>query len=605
MTTPNINMDFESQPVGPLLHEDQKYPIEGITTVGPVTSITQDDEEGHSPSEEELATLRMVPASMPWPAIAMCLIEFAERASYYGCSGVFSNFIRGKLPVGGPGTGAVAPGALGLTQSSGALGLGLQTATALTTMFTFLAYTVPILGGIIADTKWGRFKTICVGAAAGAVAHVILVIPAIPSVIASGKAVGPFVVGLISLSFAAGFIKPSLGPLLCDQSPVKKQTVVVLKSGESVIMDPQTTVARYLMIFYWAINIGAFFSLATTYAEHDVGYWLAFLLPGILYMLMPIVLVIVYKRLYKAPPTGSVVLEACRVFKTLLSAGGWKRMFKGGEEFWNRAKPSLNTERSATWRWDDQFVTELKNSLSACTIFLTIPIFQLMDGGFGSTENAMSAAMVSGGVPNDLMSNFNSLTIVICAPLLNFVVYPYLSKIGYMPAPMTRMSIGFVLGAISMVMGAVMQYFVYKTSPCGYYASTCDELSTVSLWWQVPLIALPALGELFVNVTSYEIAYTRAPQNMRGLVYALCLFSSALSSALTEIINATPALNDPHLIWPYVALAIAGFACAASFPIVWKDLNLPIDFSDPDRIEHGLKYQSKETETPSTYDEKA
>jgi hypothetical protein len=88
MTTPNINMDFESQPVGPLLHEDQKYPIEGITTVGPVTSITQDDEEGHSPSEEELATLRMVPASMPWPAIAMCLIEFAERASYYGCSGV-------------------------------------------------------------------------------------------------------------------------------------------------------------------------------------------------------------------------------------------------------------------------------------------------------------------------------------------------------------------------------------------------------------------------------------------------------------------------------------------------------------------------------------
>ncbi len=71
-----------------------------------------------------------------------------------------------------------------------------------------------------------------------------------------------------------------------------------------------------------------------------------------------------------------------------------------------------------------------------------------------------------------------------------------------------------------MVMGAVMQYYVYKTSPCGYYASTCEELSTVSLWWQIPLIALPALGELFVNVTSYEIAYTRAPQNMRGLIYA-------------------------------------------------------------------------------------
>jgi hypothetical protein len=32
------------------------------------------------------------------------------------------------------------------------------------------------------------------------------------------------------------------------------------------------------------INIGAFFQLATTYAEHDIGFWLAYLLPGIIYM---------------------------------------------------------------------------------------------------------------------------------------------------------------------------------------------------------------------------------------------------------------------------------------------------------------------------------
>jgi hypothetical protein len=41
----------------------------------------------------------------------------------------------------------------------GALGLGLQTSSALTTVFTFLAYLIPIYGGIVADTKWGRFKT--------------------------------------------------------------------------------------------------------------------------------------------------------------------------------------------------------------------------------------------------------------------------------------------------------------------------------------------------------------------------------------------------------------------------------------------------------------
>ena len=129
-------------------------------------------------------------------------------------------------------------------------------------------------------------------------------------VIAGGNAIAPFIISIIILAFAAGFIKPSLGPLLCDQSPVERQTIQRLKSGELVILDPQATVARYLLIFYWAINIGAFFSLATTYAEHDIGFWLAFLLPAILYALMPAVLVIVSKRLYKAPPQGSIVLEA-------------------------------------------------------------------------------------------------------------------------------------------------------------------------------------------------------------------------------------------------------------------------------------------------------
>lgn len=81
----------------------------------------------------------------------MCAIEFAERASYYGTSGPFNNFINNHLPVGGSGTGAVAKGAAGLNQSAGALGLGSVSASAITKMFSFLAYVIPILGGIVAD----------------------------------------------------------------------------------------------------------------------------------------------------------------------------------------------------------------------------------------------------------------------------------------------------------------------------------------------------------------------------------------------------------------------------------------------------------------------
>lgn len=219
---------------------------------------------------------------MSWTVIAMCTLELAERASYYGVQGCFANFVRGGLPEGGNGAGAVAKGAAGANQSAGALGMGSVAATATGQTFTFLAYVIPILGGIMADTRWGRFKTIAIGTAVGAVAHVLLVIPAIPSVISGGHAYIPFIISVIILAFASGFIKPCVAPMLCDQSPVKRPTLQTTKSGERVIVDPQATVGRYMLIFYWCINIGSFFGVATTYSERLVGFWLAFLTPGIL-----------------------------------------------------------------------------------------------------------------------------------------------------------------------------------------------------------------------------------------------------------------------------------------------------------------------------------
>ena len=49
-----------------------------------------EDGEG-APSQEELSTLRKVAAPLPLTAVCMCLIEFAERASYYGSKGPFNN----------------------------------------------------------------------------------------------------------------------------------------------------------------------------------------------------------------------------------------------------------------------------------------------------------------------------------------------------------------------------------------------------------------------------------------------------------------------------------------------------------------------------------
>ena len=96
------------------------------------------DAHGHViPSEEELATLPRIAGTMPWTAYMLCGVEFAERASYYGCKQVFKNFVRGKLPEGGNGAGAPPRGS---QQTAGALGKGTVIASAMTDAFTFLAY---------------------------------------------------------------------------------------------------------------------------------------------------------------------------------------------------------------------------------------------------------------------------------------------------------------------------------------------------------------------------------------------------------------------------------------------------------------------------------
>lgn len=47
----------------------------------------------------------------------------------------------------------------------------------------------------------------------------------------------------------------------------------MLKTGEKVVVDPESTIQRIMLIFYALINVGAFFAIATTYSEKYVGYW--------------------------------------------------------------------------------------------------------------------------------------------------------------------------------------------------------------------------------------------------------------------------------------------------------------------------------------------
>lgn len=356
-----------------------------------------------------------------------------------------------------------------------------------------------------------------------------------------------------------------MAPTVLDQYRHQTAYIRTLPSGEKVVVDPETTIQRIMLIFYALINVGAFFAIATTYAEKYVGYWLAFLLPGIVYFLLPLLLWYLANKLVRYPPDGSALNKVWKII-TLAFKQSKGQFWKKG--FWDSAKPSTLAQRGVTTftgkpiNWTDKDVEDVHRTMLACGVFLYFPIYNLNDGGIGTVSTSQGSTMTTNGAPNDLLNNFNPLTIIVFIPILSYIVYPLLNKYKIPFGRISRITFGFTLAVISGIIGAIVQWRIYKTSPCGYQATNCAEangtVSPLSIWWQLPNYGLGAMSECFCNVTAYELAYARSPPGMKALVMSLFLATNALSYALGEII--TPAMVDPHLIWvwagPTIALAV-------------------------------------------------
>jgi dipeptide/tripeptide permease len=147
-------------------------------------------------------------------------------------------------------------------------------------------------------------------------------------------------------------------------------------------------------------------------------------------------------------------------------------------------------------------------------VFLYFPIYNLNDGGIGSVATSQGGAMTSNGVPNDLLNNFNPLVIIVFIPFLSHVLYPALRHRNINFGRVSRITTGFCFAIASGVVGSLVQWRIYKTSPCGFQATNCSTadgtVSPISLWWQLPIYGLGGISECFANVTAYELAYARA-----------------------------------------------------------------------------------------------
>ncbi|BCS21461.1 putative MFS peptide transporter [Aspergillus puulaauensis] len=551
-------------------------PNEKVTSIPAVEDAALSAGDHEDPTDEELKTLRRVPGNLPIVAYLICIAEFSERASYLGVTGLISNFVNRPLPPGGNGYGAPARGT---QQTAGALGMGTVKANAVNQSFSMLAYALPMFFGYFSDAFTGRFRMICWGVLVFGAAHILMVGAGAPTLLANGGAKAPYFISLYMLSVGAAMFKPNVSPLLLDQMPRETAKIKVLKSGERVIVDPEATSERAMLWFYLLINIGGFMQVATTYAEKYIGWWLAFILPLFLYIPLPLVLFYLRKRLVLFPPGGSDLPNVVRVLGICLRGGGILRIGRHG--FWDAAKPSVIAARGQNihTRWDDQFVEDVRRTFQATGIFCFFPIQYINDNGLGQAASFLSTMLETNGVPNDLISNFNPLSIIVFAPILNYILYPALRRFHIHFGPVARITTGLAMSSLAGVGYTVINYYAYKLGPCGKYGTseTCvDEdgvslVAPITIWWIAIPYAIGGISELFVNVPAYGIAYSRAPKNMRGLVAAINLLNTAFAYAIG--LACSSVIRDPYLTWDLGGPAIAGGILTVVFYFTFRHID--------------------------------
>ena len=127
------------------------------------------------PTQEQSTTLERIADCIPWASWLIVLFAACESFAFYGTSGILQNYIQ--FPVPGPNE----------TQA-GALDRGQQTATLLTTLLQFFCSLTPILGAIIADQFWGKYRTITAACLIYIVGLLVLVLTSIPPAIHAGVA---------------------------------------------------------------------------------------------------------------------------------------------------------------------------------------------------------------------------------------------------------------------------------------------------------------------------------------------------------------------------------------------------------------------------------
>ncbi len=437
------------------------------------------------------------PVADRWPRQIKFIVgnEACERFSYYGMRSVLAGYLTGEVLKGG-------------------LGQDADTATEIIHTFVFANYFMPLLGAWLSDKIIGRYHTILWVSLFYCAGHGVLACSDLAGTV-HGKLVLLYT-GLALIAFGSGGIKPCVSAFMGDQFKPEQSHLLQKAYGA----------------FYWAINLGSFFSfLVIPWIKDRHGYGLAFGVPGILMAIATFIFWLGTKHYVRVPPSRKT--NSAGFFKILWYALANRKKTGGGALPRAEADQQVGTtERlgnfwdSARGRFSEKEIDAAKSVLPILFVFALIPIFFSLFDQTNSTwvlqgEKMVPTKILGLDIGAEQMQSMNPLIVMILVPLFTLGIYP---RIGRFASPLRRMSYGMFLAAGSYLVVAALQRQI----------ETGAQLSV--LWQTVPYVILTA-AEVLVSTTGLEFAFREAAPEMKSIVMSFWLLTIAFGDLLVVAVT--------------------------------------------------------------------
>lgn len=433
-------------------------------------------------SEKTAATTAAIEPHYPKSIPFIIANEAAERFSFYGMRSILATFLVAQFfnPTLNPALRTFAE----------------AKANESTHFFVTLAYTLPFVGGLVADWFTGKYKIILYISIVYCFGHLFLAI--------FDNNLNGFTAGLILIAIGAGGIKSCVSANVGDQFD---------KSNESLM-------SKVYGWFYFSVNAGSVISTVLIPWVYDqYGPKWAFGIPGILMALATVIFFSGRKMYVRVPPAG--VNRNNFVFISFYALMNMSKK-KKGESLLDVAKASYNTEK----------VEGVKAVYRVMSVFAFAPIFWAMwDQNLSEwvlqaekLDRHIKFLSIDFTILPGQVQTANPIFLLSFIPLFTYFIYPFFDKMGLKTTPLRRIGAGLALTALSFVIIALLQERV-------------DAGEHPSVWWQIFAYIVLSAAEVLVSITGLEYAYTQAPKSMKSTMSAIWLLTVAAGNLFVALIN--------------------------------------------------------------------